>query len=98
MTPPSSSSSRPRLDDLGVASGAFARGAANAITDVPGVRVGHATLHGDGLHTGVTAIVSDALTAERRSLPRTSPSATATASSSASRSCASSALWRRPSC
>ena len=69
MTPPSSSSSRPRLADLGVPSGAFPRGAENAITDVPGVRVGHAMLHGDGLHTGVTAIVPDALTAERRSLP-----------------------------
>lgn len=69
MTPPSSSSSRPRLADLGVPPGAFARGPANAITDVPGVRVGHATLQGDGLHTGVTAIVPDALTAERRSLP-----------------------------
>ncbi|WP_244631957.1 MULTISPECIES: P1 family peptidase [unclassified Microbacterium] len=65
----SSPSSRARLADLGVPSGAFARGAANAITDVVGVRVGHATVHGDGLHTGVTAIVPDALSAERRSLP-----------------------------
>lgn len=69
MTRPSPSSSRPRLADLGVASGAFARGPENAITDVPGVRVGHATLHGDGLHTGVTAVVPDALTGTRRSLP-----------------------------
>ncbi|MEU4015496.1 P1 family peptidase [Microbacterium sp. NPDC028030] len=69
MTSSSPSSSRARLADLGVPSGAFARGAENAITDVVGVRVGHATVHGDGLHTGVTAIVPDALDAERRSLP-----------------------------
>jgi D-aminopeptidase len=69
MTLLSTASSRPRLADLGVSSGAVARGAQNAITDVGGVRVGHATLHGDGLHTGVTAIVPDALTGERRSLP-----------------------------
>lgn len=29
----------------------------NAITDVPGVRVGHRTLSGDGLATGVTAVI-----------------------------------------
>jgi D-aminopeptidase len=32
-------------------------GGLNAITDVPGVRVGHQTLLGEGLATGVTAIV-----------------------------------------
>lgn len=32
-------------------------GANNAITDVPGVTVGHRTLQGDGLATGVTAVV-----------------------------------------
>lgn len=69
MAASSSRSSRPRLSDLGVSPGAFGRGRENAITDVPGVRVGHATLRGDGLHTGVTAIVPDALTAQRRSIP-----------------------------
>jgi len=60
---------RMRLADLGVASGAFARGEHNAITDVPGVLVGHATVHSDRLHTGVTAIVPDVLGAHRRWLP-----------------------------
>lgn len=60
---------RMRLADLGVGPGAFARGRHNAITDVPGVRVGHATVHSDRLHTGVTAIVPAALGADRRWLP-----------------------------
>ncbi len=37
--------------------GTLARGALNAITDVPGVRVGHRTLRRGNLNTGVTAIV-----------------------------------------
>ncbi len=37
--------------------GYMARGARNLITDVPGVRVGHATLHAGEVHTGVTAIL-----------------------------------------
>jgi D-aminopeptidase len=49
---------RPRLRDLGVALGVFEPGAANGITDVQGVRVGHRTLiEGDRIRTGVTAIV-----------------------------------------
>jgi D-aminopeptidase len=43
---------------LGVAPGIFHPGALNAITDVAGVRVGHATvLVGDSVRTGVTAIL-----------------------------------------
>ena len=51
-------SSRPRLRDLGITIGALPPGPLNAITDVPGVRVGHATvIHDDGpARTGVTAI------------------------------------------
>lgn len=46
---------RPRL--MGIAPGVFAPGTHNAITDVAGVMVGHATVHeGDGIRTGVTAI------------------------------------------
>lgn len=46
-----------RARDLGVAPGIFAPGPANAITDVAGVRVGHATVRrGDSVNTGVTAI------------------------------------------
>jgi D-aminopeptidase len=56
---------RPRLRDLGIEIGTMPLGEHNAITDVPGVRVGHATvMHGDGplvvgqgpARTGVTAI------------------------------------------
>jgi len=49
---------RPRARDLGVAPGIFRPGRHNAITDVAGVRVGHATLvGGDSIRTGVTAIL-----------------------------------------
>jgi len=48
---------RPRARDLGIVVGTYAPGPLNAITDVPGVRVGHATLiRGDSVRTGVTAI------------------------------------------
>lgn len=58
--------SRPRLRDLGVQPGQLPPGTHNAITDVPGVRVGHVTLwRGEGalrpgegpVRTGVTAIL-----------------------------------------
>ncbi len=49
---------RPRARDLGIAPGAGAPGPLNAITDVAGVRVGHATvIAGDHVRTGVTAIL-----------------------------------------
>ncbi|HWJ23846.1 MAG TPA: P1 family peptidase [Gemmatimonadaceae bacterium] len=49
---------RVRARALGVAPGIFRPGALNAITDVAGVRVGHATvIAGDSVHTGVTAIL-----------------------------------------
>ncbi|MEO5509860.1 MAG: P1 family peptidase [Longimicrobiales bacterium] len=49
---------RPRVRDVGVVIGVFPTGAANAITDVAGVRVGHTTLHrGDSIHTGITAVL-----------------------------------------
>lgn len=49
---------RPRARELGLAAGVFPPGALNAITDVAGVRVGHATLiEGDSVRTGVTAIL-----------------------------------------
>jgi D-aminopeptidase len=47
-----------RARDLGVAPGVYAPGPLNAVTDVPGVLVGHATLiRGDNIRTGVTAIL-----------------------------------------
>ena len=49
---------RPRARDLGIAPGVLAPGPLNAITDVEGVRVGHATItEGDRVRTGVTAIL-----------------------------------------
>ncbi|MBO5764146.1 MAG: P1 family peptidase [Bacteroidales bacterium] len=46
------------LRELGFKTGIFATGANNAITDVPGVTVGHVTcIVGDDIRTGVTAIV-----------------------------------------
>ncbi len=49
---------RPRARDIGLAPGVFAPGPLNAITDVAGVSVGHATLVvGDHVRTGVTVVV-----------------------------------------
>lgn len=49
---------RPRLRDLGATVGIFQPGLHNAITDVAGVQVGHATIaDGERLNTGVTAIL-----------------------------------------
>jgi D-aminopeptidase len=49
---------RPRARDLGISPGIFSPGPLNSITDVSGVRVGHATVaEGDSLNTGVTAIL-----------------------------------------
>jgi D-aminopeptidase len=49
---------RPRARDLGIAPGVFPPGALNAITDVPGVRVGQVTLiEGERVRTGVTAVL-----------------------------------------
>jgi D-aminopeptidase len=55
--------SRARARDLGIAPGVLPTGPLNAITDVPGVRVGQTTLiEGSDIRTGVTAIVPDRLT------------------------------------
>jgi D-aminopeptidase len=49
---------RVRARELGIAPGVFDPGPRNAITDVPGVAVGHVTrVEGDAIRTGVTAIV-----------------------------------------
>jgi len=51
-------SSRPRARELGIRPGTFDPGPLNAITDVPGVRVGHTTIvQGENVRTGVTAIM-----------------------------------------
>ena len=49
---------RPRARELGIAVGALPPGPLNAITDVPGVRVGHATIvEGEGVRTGLTVVL-----------------------------------------
>src|SRR5690606_17313956 len=49
---------RPRAREAGVVIGVLPTGPRNAIVDVPGVAVGHATLvEGDAIRTGATAIL-----------------------------------------
>lgn len=58
MTIASYSQQKQRARDYGIEIGVMATGALNAITDVPGVQVGHITLtNGEQVRTGVTAIV-----------------------------------------
>ena len=45
------------VGDYGLTCGILPAGAHNAITDVPGVRVGHCTLRNGDINTGVTAIL-----------------------------------------
>ncbi len=55
---PGAAQGRPRVRDLGLKIGVYEPGPLNAITDVPGVRVGQVTLaEGDDVRTGVTAIL-----------------------------------------
>ncbi len=62
MTGDATGGDRARARDLGIAPGTLPPGPVNAITDVPGVRVGHATMiEGATIRTGVTAVVHDAL-------------------------------------
>jgi D-aminopeptidase len=71
-------SARPRARELGVAIGTMSTGPQNAITDVPGVAVGHVTLvRGEGplvpgrgpVRTGVTAILPHQGNVFRRKIP-----------------------------
>ena len=49
---------RPRVREAGLVVGTLPVGSHDAITDVPGVRVGHATVRlGDSIRTGVTAVL-----------------------------------------
>ncbi|MFJ8187670.1 P1 family peptidase [Streptomyces sp. NPDC096105] len=64
MTPPSPAAPapgpRPRARDLGIVIGPTPTGPLDALTDVPGVRVGHTTLRPrPDVHSGVTAVVPD---------------------------------------
>ena len=61
---------KPRARDLGLAPGLFEPGPHNAITDVAGVRVGHATVvDAPRVHTGVTAILPHADNVYARRVP-----------------------------
>src|SRR5512132_713675 len=61
---------RPRARDLGITIGAMPTGPLNAITDVAGVLVGHATLiRGDNIRTGVTAVLPHAGNLFSRKVP-----------------------------
>ena len=52
---------QPRARDLGIEIGRLPTGPHNAITDVPGIRVGHTTLiEGEDVRTGVTVVVPPA--------------------------------------
>ncbi|MFI8306140.1 P1 family peptidase [Streptomyces sp. NPDC085927] len=58
--PQSADGTRRRARDLGIVIGRAAPGPFNAITDVPGVRVGHTTVRRPpDVHSGVTAVVPD---------------------------------------
>ncbi|HEX7090911.1 MAG TPA: P1 family peptidase [Longimicrobiales bacterium] len=58
MSQTPSGSQRPRAREAGVVVGILPPGPLNAITDVPGVRVGQVTVvEGDSVRTGVTAIL-----------------------------------------
>jgi D-aminopeptidase len=55
---PPNKSQRARAREIGVQVGTTQTGKWNAITDVPGIKVGHTTLHqGKDIHTGVTVIL-----------------------------------------
>lgn len=56
--PKEGSAARPRAREAGVVVGILPPGPLNAITDVPGVRVGHTTIvRGENVRTGVTAVL-----------------------------------------
>ena len=46
-----------RIRDFGIIPGIMPTGPRNAITDLPGLRVGHATIRAGAVNTGVTAII-----------------------------------------
>src|ERR1700688_2953960 len=61
---------RPRASDLGLKIGILPAGPLNAITDVPGVAVGHTTIiRGDNIRTGVTAVLPHSGNLYREKVP-----------------------------
>ena len=61
-----------RISDYGYRIGHHENGPRNKITDVPGVRVGHATVESGNQHTGVTVIVPGAVSYTHLTLPTNS--------------------------
>jgi D-aminopeptidase len=60
----------PRASDLGLKVGILPTGPLDAITDVPGVQVGHTTIiRGDNIRTGVTAILPHSGNLYREKVP-----------------------------
>jgi len=63
---PSPSPTAPRARDIGLGVGDLPTGPYNALTDVPGIRVGHTTLiEPPRVHSGVTAIVPEGVSPAR---------------------------------
>jgi D-aminopeptidase len=61
---------RPRASDLGLRVGILPAGPLDAITDVPGVAVGHTTIiRGDNIRTGVTAVLPHSGNLYREKVP-----------------------------
>ena len=58
-----------RIRDFGIVPGRVKTGERNAITDVPGVRVGHCTVKTEENHTGVTVIVPGPVSYTHLTLP-----------------------------
>ncbi|HEX5819254.1 MAG TPA: P1 family peptidase, partial [Gemmatimonadales bacterium] len=70
LASPGAAQQKPRARALGIVVGTLPPGPLDAITDVPGVRVGHATVHrGDSVRTGVTAIFPHGGNAFRERVP-----------------------------
>jgi D-aminopeptidase len=70
LAAPVTSQQRPRARDVGLQIGVLPPGPLDAITDVPGVRVGQVTLaRGDSINTGVTAILPHAGNVFRQKVP-----------------------------
>ncbi|HMA38994.1 MAG TPA: P1 family peptidase, partial [Gemmatimonadales bacterium] len=70
LAAPLTSQQRPRARDVGLQIGVLPPGPLDAITDVPGVRVGQVTVaRGDSINTGVTAILPHAGNVFRQKVP-----------------------------
>ncbi|HEV2714544.1 MAG TPA: P1 family peptidase, partial [Terriglobales bacterium] len=70
MTIRAQEAKRPRAREAGIIVGVLSTGPLNAITDVAGVTVGHATvIRGDNVRTGVTAVLPHAGNVFREKVP-----------------------------